>query len=391
MAANPNSIVQEAVDVAISERGEIGLQVAAYVDGTQVVDVWGGLADATTGRNVDADTLFPVFSVTKAVTAVALHIQAERGFVDYATPIAHYWPEFGVHGKDRATVYDALTHRLGVPIMPLGVTPELMCDWDWMVQRIADMHPLFEPGTKAAYMSYTFGWVIGEVVRRTDPQRRPFGTFIQEEICQPLGIDSLWVGIPDAVEPRVVTLTNMPPIPPGAPGMAPEALSPLAIPPQVGTTHEVFGRADIRRACLPGAGGIMNARSAAKFFAMLAQEGELDGVRLLSEERVRLFSVPRPPCDYDYVQGVPHNGSIGGFHLVVSIGDAAPPLAMVAAGGNPPTLGHPGAGGSIGGADPATPLAGAITHNPKLRASPPAGNPVLALGPAARQALWRGR
>src|SRR6266478_3943741 len=150
------------------------------------------------------------------------------------------------------TLPDALTHRLGVPIMPLGVTPELMCDWDWMVQRIADMHPLFEPGTKAAYMSYTFGWVIGEVVRRTDPRSRQFGTFIQEEICQPLDLDSLWVGIPDAVEARVATLTNMPPIPPGAPGMAPGVLSPLAIPPQVGTTQEVFGRADVRRACLQG-------------------------------------------------------------------------------------------------------------------------------------------
>ena len=117
MATNPNSIVQEAVDAAISERGEIGLQVTAYVDGKQVVDVWSGLADATTGKKVDADTLFPVFSVTKAVTAVALHIQAERGLVDYATPIAHYWPEFGAHGKDTATVYDALTHRLGVPLM----------------------------------------------------------------------------------------------------------------------------------------------------------------------------------------------------------------------------------------------------------------------------------
>ena len=104
MATNPNRIVQEAVDAAISKRGEIGLQVVAYMDGKQVVDVWGGLADITTGRQVDADTLFPVFSVTKAVTAVALHIQAERGLVDYAMPIAHYWPEFGAHGKDKATV-----------------------------------------------------------------------------------------------------------------------------------------------------------------------------------------------------------------------------------------------------------------------------------------------
>lgn len=387
MTSDPNRIVQEAVDVAIGERGEIGLQVAAYLDGKQVVDVWGGLADETTGRKVDADTLFPVFSVTKAVTAVALHIQAERGLVDYAMPIAHYWHEFGAHSKDKGTVYDALTHRLGVPIMPMGVTPELMCDWDWMVQRVADMRPLFEPGTKSAYMSYTYGWVIGEVVRRSDPKRRPFGRFIQEEICHPLGIDNLWIGIPDAVEPRVAKLTNMPPIAPGAPGMAPGALSPLAIPPQVGTTQEVFGRPDVRRACIPGAGGIMNARSAARFFAMLAQGGELDGVRLLSEERVGLFSVPRPPCDYDYVQGVPHNGSIGGFHLVASIGDAAPPIAMVAGGSNPRTFGHPGAGGSIGWADPDTHLAVAIAHNRMFRASTPEENPLVPIGQAVRKAL----
>ena len=387
MAGDANNIVQEAVDIAIGERGEIGLQVAAYLDGKPVVDVWGGLADETTGKQVDADTVFPVFSVTKAVTSVALHIQAERGLVDYAMPVAHYWPEFGAHGKDKGTVYDALTHRIGVPIMPLAVTPELMCDWDWMVQRIADMRPLFEPGTKSAYMSYTFGWVVGEVIRRTDPKGRPVGAFIEEEICQPLGIDSLWVGIPDEVEHRVATLTNMPPLPPGAPGMAPEALSPLAIPTQVGTTEEVFGRADVRRACIPGAGGIMNARSAARFFAMLAQGGELDGVRILSEERVRMFSVPRPPCDYDYVQGVPHNGSIGGFHLVASIGDAAPPISMAAAGSNPRTFGHPGAGGSVGWADPDTNLAVAITHNRMFRAATPDENPFVPIGQAVQTAV----
>src|SRR5229473_6892768 len=383
MATNPNSMVQEAVDAAISKRGEIGLQVVAYMDGKQVVDVWGGLADITIGRQVDADTLFPVFSVTKAVTAVALHIQAERGLVDYATPIAHYWPEFGAYGKDKATVYDALTHRLGVPIMPLGVTPELMCDWDWMVQHIADMRPLFEPGTKAAYMSYTFGWVIGEVVRRTDPHRRPFGTFIQDEICQPLGIDSLWVGIPDAVAPRVATLTNMPPILPGAPGMAPGALSPLAIPPQVGTTQEVFGRADVRRACIPGAGGIMNARSAARFFAMLANGGALGGIRLLAEERVRSFSVPRPQREeFDPVVWRVLNLGMGGFHL----GGESPPAPPVV-GRNPLIICHPGAGGSIGWADPDAHLAVAICHNRMFNAPTPVGNPLVPIGDAVRRAL----
>ena len=122
-------------------------------------------------------------------------------------------------------------------------------------------------------MAYTFGWVIGEVVRRTDPKNRPFGKFIQEEICQPLGIDNLWAGIPPDVEPRVAKLTNLPPVPPGAPGIPPDSLRFRASPPEVGTNQEVFGRSDVRRACIPGAQGIMNARIQARFYAMLANGG----------------------------------------------------------------------------------------------------------------------
>ena len=377
MAADPNRIVQEAVDVAINERGEVGLQVAAYLDSKLVVDVWGGLADETTGRKVDGDTLFQAWSNVKAVTAVALHIQAERGLVDYYTPVAHYWPEFGKHGKDKGTLYDALTHRIGVPLMPAGSTPELMCDWDWMVEKIADMHPLFEPGTKSGYLAYTFGWVVGEVVRRTDPKGRPFGAFIQEEICQPLGIDSLWSGIPDEVEPRVARLINGP-VFTGA--VAPDSLMSRAVPAEVATTQEVFGRPDVLRACIPGANGIMNARSEARFFAMLANGGELDGVRLLSEDRVRTFNVRRPPADYDLIHGVPHKGSIGGFHLAGSPG-------MGAAGNNPHLFGHNGAGGAIGWADPDARLAVAITHNRMVPHGRPEDSPLTPIGEAVRKGL----
>src|ERR1700736_3802527 len=125
--AEPNRIVQKAVDAAIAEGGEIGLQVAAYLNGELVVDVWGGLADETTGRRVDGDTLFPVFSVTKAVTATALHIQAERGLIDYDRPSSDYWPEFVAKGKGTATVRDALTHQPGIPLMPAGVSAEQIC------------------------------------------------------------------------------------------------------------------------------------------------------------------------------------------------------------------------------------------------------------------------
>ncbi len=351
-----NSIFQQAVETTIQENGELGMQVAVYLDGEQVVDVWGGIADETTGRAVDGDTLFPSFSVIKATTATALHLQAERGLIEYDAPIARYWPEFAAHGKDTATVRDALSHRLGIPYMPEGVTPELMSNYDWMVEQLANMKPIFTGGTQNAYMCYTFGWVIAECVRRTDPKHRPYSTFVQEEICAPLGMTDLWIGIPEEAESRVARLKNAPPLP--LPADAPIL---RAMPPQVGATEEVFGRSDMRRGCIPGAHGIMNARSSARLFAMLANGGELNGVRLLSEERVKTFSTPRPDTDQpDTVLGMAIRMGTAGL-WVGGVKDPKYPFRL--AGLNPRTVFHPGAGGAIAWADPDARLAVAICHN----------------------------
>jgi CubicO group peptidase (beta-lactamase class C family) len=375
-----NRVVQDAIAEAIA-RGEIGVQVAAYLNGELVADAWGGLADDTSRQKVDGDTLFPVFSVTKAVTATALHIQAERGLIEYDKPISHYWPEFGARGKEKATVRDALTHRAGIPLMPAGVTPEQMCNWDWMVDQLANMEPVFEPGTTSAYHSYTFGWIIAECVRRTDRKRRPFARFIQDEICAPLGIDNLFMGIPDAVEPRIAKLSNLPAPPPGSPAPGPLRLG--AIPAQVGVIQEVFGRPDVRRACIPGAGGIMNARSEARFFAMLANGGRLGNVRLLSEDRVRWFSTPRRnPDEVDQVLARMLNLGVSGFHL----GGQSPPAPPVI-GSNPHTISHPGAGGSIGWADPDARLAVGICHNRMFDAQTPLECPLQPIGDAIRRAV----
>lgn len=371
--------VREAIRKAIDDNGEIGIQVAAYVDGELALNLSDGIADEKTGSPVTSDTLFPVFSVSKAITATALHIQAERGLVTYDAPISRYWPEFGCNGKESATVYDAITHRLGTPLMPVGVTPERMCDWNWMVAQIAEMHPLFAPGSASAYMSYTFGWIIGEIVQRSDPNQRSFSTFIQEELCQPLKISDLWFGIPDEVEPRIARLRNIPSPPSGNPGIPPGALSPMAIPEAVGTTQEVFGRPDVRRACLPGAGAVMTAESMARFFALLAQGGELNGVRLLSERTVDRFSVPAPPVIYDYTIGKPHLLSIGGYHI------AGRPL-MAPAGDSPTLFGFPGAGGAVGWADPVSRLAVGIAHN-RMFSNFDEKNPLAEIGMAIRRSL----
>ena len=177
-----------------------------------------------------------------------------------------------------------------IPQMPEGVTPELMCDWNWMTQQIAQLQPLAQPGTKTLYLSMTFGWIIGELVRRTDPQGRSLGRFVREEIAEPLGIEDLWIGIPDRVEARVAKqIDAMVPVPP-------EYLPPLflaSMPPQVALTPVVFERADVRRAEVAGVGGIFTARSEARFWAMLANGGALDGVRILSKELVATLNTPR--------------------------------------------------------------------------------------------------
>jgi CubicO group peptidase (beta-lactamase class C family) len=374
-----NAVVRQAIDAAVAAGREIGVQVAAYRGNELVVDTWGGLADETTARAVDGDTLFNVYSVTKAVAATALHIQAERGHIEYEAPVRRYWPEYGKHGKEKTTVRDVLTHRAGVPQMPAGVTPERMCDWQWMTAAIADLEPLAPPGSKTLYLSMTYGWLVGELVRRTDPAHRSLGRFVREELAKPLGITDLWIGIPDAVENRIAKQTDaMVPVPPAY--IPPLFLA--SMPPQVALHPSVFERADVRRAEVAGVGGIFNARSEARFWALLANGGELDGTRLLSRARVTALNEPRVNADEpDPVMfGIPLPISVGGYWL----GSANTPVCSAA---SPRALCHPGQGGSIGWADPDTKVAVAICHNKLFNANSPAEDPILPIANAVRAAL----
>ena len=147
--------VQEAIDELVESGTEKGLQVAVYRHGEQVVDAIAGVADHETGRLAASDTPFYCYSVGKGATATVAHVLVERGEFDYDTPIVELWPEFGTHGKERATVWHALTHTVGVPGIPADTTPENLCHWDKMCAVIADSEPWWEPGTKTAYHAYT--------------------------------------------------------------------------------------------------------------------------------------------------------------------------------------------------------------------------------------------
>jgi CubicO group peptidase (beta-lactamase class C family) len=369
MSHADDGLVRAAVRDAIEAGAEEAVHVVVYHKGELALNVWGGLADPDNNIPATADTLYNVYSVTKAVAATALHIQAEKGLVEYDAPIAEYWPEFAQNGKAAATVRHALTHRAGVPLMPEGVTPELMCDSVWMAEAIAAMEPLAPPGERTLYQSMTFGWIIGEIVRRSDPKSRSLGQFVQDEIAKPLGLNDLWLGIPDSVASRVAVMSNRneyDPPPPEA------TLYARSMPYSVDLVPRVFGRADVQRACIAGVGGIFNARDEARFWAMLAGGGELDGVRLLSTERVANFSNLRDNGDEpDPVMfGMPIPISTGGYWL----------------GGHRVSgsraIWHPGAGGSIGWADPDQNLAVAICHNRMFNARDPKDDPILPISKA---------
>lgn len=371
-------LVEQAIAEMIADGREIGLQVCAYLDGRLAVDCWGGFMDAGSDRDVDGDTLFNVFSVTKAVAATALHIQAARGLIGYEAKVADYWPEYAANGKAETTVRHILTHRAGVPQMPEGVTPDLMCDWDWMTREIANLTPIAPPGERALYLSMTFGWLVGELVRRTDPARRPIGQFVREEIALPLGAPDLWIGLPDSELPRVAILTNTAPT---DPAMLPPLYT-ASMPPNVDLIPEVFELENVRRAEIAGVGGVFSARSCARFWAMLAQGGELDGVRILPADLVATFNTPRAdPDEPDPVMfGTPVPLGIAGYWLGTGDGIAAPAR-------DPHVIHHPGAGNSIGFADPEHKFAFAFTHNRMRAPQTNADNTALILADAARAQL----
>lgn len=349
--------IARALDRAI-ELGEQGIQVAAYVGGDLIIDSWAGTADPTMRRPVTASTLFSVFSVTKAVAVTALHIQADRGRLRYDDRVADHWPEYGAHGKEATTIRDALTHRSGAPQMPAGVTPELMCDWDWMVSGVAAQKPAFPPGTQSAYHSHVYGWLIGEIVRRADPLGRDFGEFVRQEICEPLGIEDLWLGVPDHALPRVAMLTSSIVSEPET-----DPLSIAAKPVSVPFNPAIYNRRDVMQACLGGSGGIMSARGAARFFAVLANRGELDGVRLLSEDLLMSLTARRDnPSQIDAVMAgggrQPLDLTVGGYWK-----------SEVVAGTGNHFLCHGGVGGSIGWADLDNRVAVSICHSRMFQAA----------------------
>jgi CubicO group peptidase (beta-lactamase class C family) len=334
--------VQEAIDEAVASGAERGLQVAVYQNGEQIVDAVAGAADAETGREVTPATPFYNFSVGKGATATVAHILIERGLFADDTPVAEIWPEFAAHGKEAVTVRHVLTHTAGVPGVPLDTTIEDVCDWDHMCAAIADSELWWEPGTKIGYHAYTYGYIIGEVVRRTTG--KPISEVLRTEVTEPLGTaDEMYFGMPPSEHGRLARLEDVPGAAEMAAAMPPDLPMFRAGPATLFPNADFGNRTDTLAADIP-AGGKTSARAVARMYAALV--GEVDGVRLISPERLAEVSV------------VATEGTDEVFGHLTTWG-----LGYAIGLPGPTAFGVGGVGGSFAYGDPATGVGFGLTKN----------------------------
>ena len=277
-----------------------GAAACVYFEGQPVVDVWAGAR--APGLRWEAQTPAMSFSTTKGVTATALHVLVDRGLVDYDDPVAKHWPEFAQNGKEGITVAHVLSHRAGLhQLRGLIDHGERMLDWEYMTRALERARPAYPPGAFPAYHGLTYGWLVGEIIRRVSG--RPFSSFIQEAVAAPLGIEGLHVGAPAEACATAAVLGR-----PGAmfarvevlraPARALRLVSRLvgfpidlsylrdALIPEAGG-DVFFTHPEILACAIPAANGLYTARSLARRYAALGEGGTIDGVRFLSPETVR--------------------------------------------------------------------------------------------------------
>jgi CubicO group peptidase (beta-lactamase class C family) len=349
--------VREAFAENFVKRGDVGAAVAVTIDGKPVVDLWGGYADKARTRPWRNDTIVNVYSATKGVAATCLNRLIDEGRVDLDAPVATYWPEFAQAGKDTLLVRWLLSHRAGLPAVRKTLPADALLSWDLMTTTLAEQSPWWEPGTRHGYHALTFGYLVGEVVRRVTG--RSLGTYCREEIAGPLAID-FHIGLDSRDDARCAEVIAAPLPMPGesnplsdAVSGDPESLAAKALNNPPGALRlSMINSPAWRHAEIPAANGHTNARALSRFYSALARGGEVDGVRILSRAQVQQCYVEQSN-GIDAVLSVPMRFGLG-YRLTQPAAPYGP---------NPHTFGHTGAGGSLGFADPDARLGFAYTMN----------------------------
>ena len=333
------------------DRRDLGAACAVYVDGRKVVDVWGGIADKRTGRPWQADTAAVTFSCTKGVVAICAYVLVQEGRLDLDAPVVRYWPEFAQAGKADIRVRTLLSHRAGLSTLDRDLTLDEVVAWDPVIRAIEAQTPLWQPEAAWEYHSMTYGWLVGEVIRRITGLTP--GVFIAETLAGPLGLRT-WIGLPD--EERASVAWMEPPL--SVEGVASTPAAQSSAEPErdvvlmrgntMGGAYAfpadengvTFNDPRIQRAEIAGANGISDARSLARLYAGCVSK--IDGPKILTHESIddalRVLSEGKPyfgPAD---------DGSRFGTGFQVSSPPTRPLLGAR-------SFGHAGAGGQLAFAD----------------------------------------
>jgi CubicO group peptidase (beta-lactamase class C family) len=347
--------VREAFAANFERFGEVGAACCVYLDGRKVVDVWGGLTRPGSAEPYSADTLQMVMSSTKGVVALAAHMLAAEGKLDFDAPVVEYWPEFGAEGKDHIPVRWLFSHRAGLPAIDRPLSLDDVLAWDPVVDALAAQRPLWEPGSAHGYHVSTYGWLAGEVIRRVTGMS--VGQYVAEHIARPLDLE-LWIGLPQAMEARVAPLIASPA---PRPGTAIDVFTARLLDPTT-LMHRAFANPLMSVAAfneqafhaaeIPAGNGITTARSLARMYA--ACIGEVDGVRLLRPDPLKKAMAVQAAGE-DLVLGYETRYGTG---FQVSF-----PFRPMAGEGS---FGHYGMGGSVGFGHPERGLAFAYVMNQML-------------------------
>ena len=352
--------VREAFAENFLQRREVGAACCVYHKGEKVVDLWGGVRNKATGEPWEADTMALVYSATKGMAAMTIALAHSRGWLDYDSPVCKYWPEFAQNGKEKITVRQLLAHQAGLFAFDEPVDRSVVANLDRLAEVMARQKPLWEPGTRQAYHAVTIGFYESELLRRIDPQHRSLGQFFQDEIASPLDLD-FYIRLPESIpDSRLAPLID--------PGFSEMLFGfPLRI------TLAVFNRrSNIRRALIgselphdekciyarnlevPAGGGVGTARAIARAYSVFATGGKELGLR---EETLQELAAPATPATHGFYDECLK----GEVQFSLGFMKSSPLLSF----GSPSSFGAPGAGGSLGFADPQAQIGYAYVPNRK--------------------------
>jgi CubicO group peptidase (beta-lactamase class C family) len=341
-----------------SSRHELGAACCVYHRGEKVVDLWGGIRNGSTGEPWEEDTMVLVFSATKGLSAMVMALAHSRGRIDYEERVCTYWPEFAQNGKENMTVRQLLSHQGGLFAIPELADRGLVRDLDALADVLARQKPAWAPGKRQAYHAITLGYYEGELSRRTDPEHRTLGQIFQEDIASPLGLD-VYIRLPEAIpDTRLAvlespslwsTLTDMP-LPLVLAAFNPHSnLRRAMTGTDIALDRERIYARDLE---VPSGGGVGTARGIARAYGVFANDGHELGLSAQTLDALKARAAP-PTCGF-------YDACLKG-EVQFSLGFMKPSAAWPF--GGPAAFGAPGAGGSLGFADPETGVGYAYVTN----------------------------